>query len=328
MTTQLFIRIRMVRASGPSRPWRICCGCAFLTLVVVGIPTIPLQSFPIIIATTEASTVLPSRCFMGGSTEPRYDGVRLDGASWGALRWCSRPRRRSSRSGVHCRQPRVSKRAMPTHSIRPGVSGRRYGPPEGVALEMCHLIHNTFHVSQLRKCLVNDSAVVPLEDIQVDGSLNYIERLVDILDRKMKDLKNKRVKLVKVQWQHRKGSEWSWEPKDEMREHCLELFPDATDFEDEASTRRGMSSGSGYLFSEPEPPQNCWFCNWNCLRQFWFLFLKSRNRLKRFRFQFSFLQNRYPLDNCRFQFQYRSSYGFVPLRFALIGVSLSCYYDT
>ena len=51
-------------------------------------------------------------------------------------------------------------------------------------------IHSTFHVSQLRKCLVDYSAVVPLEDIQVDDSLNYIERPVAVLDRKSKDLGN------------------------------------------------------------------------------------------------------------------------------------------
>ena len=68
-------------------------------------------------------------------------------------------------------------------------------------------IHNIFHVSQLRKCLVDDSAVVPPGDIQADDNLNYIERPVAILDCKMKELWNKRVELVKVQWQHRKGSE-------------------------------------------------------------------------------------------------------------------------
>ena len=61
-------------------------------------------------------------------------------------------------------------------------------------------IHNTFHVSQLRKCLVDESAVVPLEDIQVDSSLNYIERPDAILDRKTKTLRNKEIQLVKVQW--------------------------------------------------------------------------------------------------------------------------------
>ena len=66
----------------------------------------------------------------------------------------------------------------------------------------------------------------------MDGSLNYIEKAVTILDRKTKRLQNKEVKLVKVHWQHRKGSEWTWEPEEEMREHYPKLFT-ATDFEDE-----------------------------------------------------------------------------------------------
>ena len=45
-----------------------------------------------------------------------------------------------------------------------------------------------------------------------------------ILDCKTKELRNKRVDLVKVQWEHHKGSEWTWEPEEEMREHYLELF--------------------------------------------------------------------------------------------------------
>ena len=52
-------------------------------------------------------------------------------------------------------------------------------------------IHIMFHVSQLRKCLVDDSVIVPLEDIQVDDPLNYIERPVVILHRKTETLRNK-----------------------------------------------------------------------------------------------------------------------------------------
>ena len=62
-------------------------------------------------------------------------------------------------------------------------------------------IHNTFHVSQLRKCVSDESSVISLDDIQLDGSPNYVMRPVAILDRKMKKLRNKEVKLVKVQWQ-------------------------------------------------------------------------------------------------------------------------------
>lgn len=61
-------------------------------------------------------------------------------------------------------------------------------------------IHNTFHVSQLRKCVTDESVVVSLDSIQEDEGMNYIERSVAVLDRKMKGLQNKEVKLVNVQW--------------------------------------------------------------------------------------------------------------------------------
>ena len=59
-------------------------------------------------------------------------------------------------------------------------------------------IHNTFHASQHQKCVADESVVISLDDIQVDGSLNYVERLVAILDRKIKGLQNKEVNLVKM----------------------------------------------------------------------------------------------------------------------------------
>ncbi|KAI3682967.1 hypothetical protein L1987_83381 [Smallanthus sonchifolius] len=85
-------------------------------------------------------------------------------------------------------------------------------------------IHPTFHVSHLRKCLADESAHVPLTDIEVDNSLNYIEEPVAILDRKEKRLRNKIIQLVKVQWKHRKGSEATWEMEKEMRESYPHLF--------------------------------------------------------------------------------------------------------
>ncbi|KAJ9558505.1 hypothetical protein OSB04_013119 [Centaurea solstitialis] len=92
--------------------------------------------------------------------------------------------------------------------------------------EVLGQIHDTFHVSQLRKCLADETAHVPLDDIQVDESLNFIERPVAVLERKVRKLRNKEIGIVKVQWQHRKGSEWTWEPEAEMRERYPELFSD------------------------------------------------------------------------------------------------------
>ncbi|KAJ0443232.1 putative chromatin remodeling & transcriptional activation CHROMO-DOMAIN family [Helianthus annuus] len=85
-------------------------------------------------------------------------------------------------------------------------------------------IHNTFHVSQLRKCLADETALVPLDDIELDERLNYVERPIAIKDVKVKNLRNKAVRQVLVQWQHRKGSELTWEAENEMRKHYPFLF--------------------------------------------------------------------------------------------------------
>ena len=93
-------------------------------------------------------------------------------------------------------------------------------------------IHNTFHDSQLWKCVADDSAVILLDDIQIDERLNYVDNPITILDKKLiKTMRNKVVNLVKVQWQQWKGSEWMWELEDEMREHYPYLFA-SMDFED------------------------------------------------------------------------------------------------
>ena len=60
------------------------------------------------------------------------------------------------------------------------VAYRLYLPDELIQ------IHSMFHVSHIRKCLVDDFAVVPFEDIRVDDRLNDIERPMVILDRKTK----------------------------------------------------------------------------------------------------------------------------------------------
>ncbi|KAI3523665.1 hypothetical protein L1887_01962 [Cichorium endivia] len=66
----------------------------------------------------------------------------------------------------------------------------------------------------------------------IDERLNYVEQPVAILDRETKTLRNKTINLVKVQWRHRRGSEWTWKPEDEMRAHYPDLFV-GNDFEDE-----------------------------------------------------------------------------------------------
>ena len=85
-------------------------------------------------------------------------------------------------------------------------------------------IHNAFHVSNLRKCLSDEKAKIPYEEVTVDERLRFKEEPEAILDREMKRLRNKQVKLVKVQWKYHRGAETTWEPEDDMRKSYPELF--------------------------------------------------------------------------------------------------------
>ncbi|KAD4983242.1 hypothetical protein E3N88_19913 [Mikania micrantha] len=66
-------------------------------------------------------------------------------------------------------------------------------------------IHDTFHVSYLRKCLTNESAYVQLEDLEIDNRLNYVERLVVILDRNVKHLRKQVPEPGKGSMEKQKG---------------------------------------------------------------------------------------------------------------------------
>ncbi|GJV34691.1 reverse transcriptase domain-containing protein [Tanacetum coccineum] len=61
-------------------------------------------------------------------------------------------------------------------------------------------IHNTFHLSNLKKCLTSDNLIIPLEDIQLDDKLHFIKEPVEIMDRGVKQLKQSRIPIVKVRW--------------------------------------------------------------------------------------------------------------------------------
>nr|GEV84014.1 putative reverse transcriptase domain-containing protein [Tanacetum cinerariifolium] len=54
-------------------------------------------------------------------------------------------------------------------------------------------IHDTFHVSNLKKCLADPTLQVPLDELQVDAKLNFIEETMEILERKFKKLNQSRI---------------------------------------------------------------------------------------------------------------------------------------
>ncbi|GJT90106.1 putative reverse transcriptase domain-containing protein [Tanacetum coccineum] len=72
-------------------------------------------------------------------------------------------------------------------------------------------IHNTFHVSNLKRCLADENLIIPLEEIQLDDKLHFIEEPVEIMDREVKQLKQSRILIIKVRWNSRRGPEFTWE---------------------------------------------------------------------------------------------------------------------
>ena len=85
-------------------------------------------------------------------------------------------------------------------------------------------VHDTFHVSNLKKCLTDTTLIVPLEEIQVNEKLNFVEEPVEIMDREVKRLKQSRIPIVKVRWNAKRGPEFTWEREDQMKRKYPHLF--------------------------------------------------------------------------------------------------------
>ncbi|GJW87008.1 putative reverse transcriptase domain-containing protein [Tanacetum coccineum] len=90
--------------------------------------------------------------------------------------------------------------------------------------EQLSRVHSTFHVSNLKKCFVDKPLAIPLDEIQIDDKLNFIEEPVKIMDREVKRLKQSRIPIVKVRWNSRRGPEFTWEREDQMKKKYPHLF--------------------------------------------------------------------------------------------------------
>ncbi|GJT43226.1 hypothetical protein Tco_0951941 [Tanacetum coccineum] len=82
-------------------------------------------------------------------------------------------------------------------------------------------IHSTFYVSNLKKCLSDKNLIIPLDKIQLDDKLHFIEEPVEIVDREVKRLKQSQIPIVKVRWNSRRGPKFTWEREDQFRYSTL-----------------------------------------------------------------------------------------------------------
>ncbi|GJY72024.1 reverse transcriptase domain-containing protein, partial [Tanacetum coccineum] len=72
-----------------------------------------------------------------------------------------------------------------------------------------------------KKCFVDEPLAIPLDEIQIDDKLNFIEEPVEIMDREVKRLKQSRIQIVKVHWNSRRRPEFTWEREDQMKKKLV-----------------------------------------------------------------------------------------------------------
>ena len=87
---------------------------------------------------------------------------------------------------------------------------------------------------RVRRYRSDPSHVVSSEIIELHLDLTYEEEPVEILAREVKELRNKRIPLVRLSWKNHKTEEATWESEETMCQQYPQLF-NKGNFEDEIS---------------------------------------------------------------------------------------------
>ncbi|GJQ97779.1 hypothetical protein Tco_0008918 [Tanacetum coccineum] len=87
-------------------------------------------------------------------------------------------------------------------------------------------VHDTFHVSNLKKCLANANPHIPLDEIKIDKTLRFVEEPVEIMDCEVRRLKRSKILLAKVHRNSKCGPKFTWEREDHMKSKYPQLYVD------------------------------------------------------------------------------------------------------
>ncbi|GKF70393.1 hypothetical protein Tco_0203450, partial [Tanacetum coccineum] len=77
-----------------------------------------------------------------------------------------------------------------------------------------------------KKCLPDANLHVSLDEIKIDKTLRFVGEPVEIMDRAVRSLKHSWISLVKVRWNSKRGTEFTWEREDHMKSKYPQLFVD------------------------------------------------------------------------------------------------------
>jgi hypothetical protein len=79
--------------------------------------------------------------------------------------------------------------------------------------ETLSVVHNVFHVSQLKKCLRVPDRTIEVTDVTLEPDLTYSEHPIRVLDQKDMITRRRVLKFYKIQWNQHSEDEATWEPK-------------------------------------------------------------------------------------------------------------------
>nr|GEU37920.1 putative reverse transcriptase domain-containing protein [Tanacetum cinerariifolium] len=196
----------------------------------VGIDTYPWWNLHTTTVITLASKQHHSRHYMVGSVDRLFARLSLETSNSQDQRLSTRPPKRSSKSKVVSpwkgvigfgKRGKLNPRYIRPFKILAKVRTVAYRLE---LLEHLSRVHNTFHVSNLKKCLSDKTLLIPLDEIQIDDKLHFIEEPIEIMDREDKRVNQSCIPIVKVRWNLRRGPEFTWERKDQFRKNYPHLF--------------------------------------------------------------------------------------------------------
>jgi hypothetical protein len=90
--------------------------------------------------------------------------------------------------------------------------------------ESLSTVHDVFHVSQFKKCLRVPEEKLPIEDLEVQEDLTYIEKPTQILEKADRVTRRSTIRMCKVKWRHHSEEEATWEREDDLKAKYPELF--------------------------------------------------------------------------------------------------------
>ena len=86
------------------------------------------------------------------------------------------------------------------------------------------VVYPIFHISILKKCMVDPSLIIPTEDIGIKDSLSYEVIPLQILDSQVCKLRTKEIASLKVLWRNQFIEEDTWEAEEDINKRYRHLF--------------------------------------------------------------------------------------------------------